>query len=103
MAVRVPALLAASCLALGLAALPAFAQKPTPAIEAAVADKGRPEADTKRDADRKPAEMLEFAARHRYRDGQATHEPCPGPARAAARGRGTGPTALTAAAPPDCP
>jgi predicted methyltransferase len=30
-------------------------------IAAAVADKGRPEADTKRDADRKPAEMLEFA------------------------------------------
>lgn len=35
--------------------------KPSPAIVAAVADKGRPEADTKRDADRKPAEMLEFA------------------------------------------
>ena len=34
---------------------------PSPAIVAAVADKGRPEADTKRDADRKPAEMLEFA------------------------------------------
>lgn len=28
---------------------------------AAVADKGRPEADTKQDADRKPAQMLEFA------------------------------------------
>ena len=34
---------------------------PSAAITAAVADKGRPEADTKRDADRKPAEMLEFA------------------------------------------
>lgn len=34
---------------------------PSPAIAAAVADKGRPEADTKRDADRKPAQMLEFA------------------------------------------
>ena len=34
---------------------------PSAAIVAAVADKGRPEADTKRDADRKPAEMLEFA------------------------------------------
>jgi predicted methyltransferase len=34
---------------------------PPPAVTAAVADKGRPEADTKRDADRKPAEMLEFA------------------------------------------
>lgn len=30
-------------------------------ITAAVADKGRPEADTKRDADRKPADMLDFA------------------------------------------
>ena len=35
--------------------------RPSPAIVAAVADKGRPEADSKRDADRKPAEMLEFA------------------------------------------
>lgn len=35
--------------------------KPSPAVVAAVADKGRPEADTKRDADRKPAEMLEFS------------------------------------------
>ena len=35
--------------------------KPSAAVVAAVADKGRPEADTKRDADRKPAEMLEFA------------------------------------------
>jgi predicted methyltransferase len=34
---------------------------PSAAVQAAVADKGRPEADTKRDADRKPAEMLEFA------------------------------------------
>lgn len=30
-------------------------------VTAAVADKGRPEADTKRDVNRKPAEMLEFA------------------------------------------
>ncbi len=51
-----------------LAAVAAFAlssaaaQAATPAnISAAVADTGRPEADTKRDADRKPAEMLEFA------------------------------------------
>ena len=35
--------------------------KPDANQMAAVADKGRPEADTKRDADRKPAEMLEFA------------------------------------------
>ena len=34
---------------------------PSAAVTAAVADKGRPEADTKRDADRKPAEMMEFA------------------------------------------
>ena len=34
---------------------------PTPAQKAAVADKGRPEGDVKRDVDRKPAEMLEFA------------------------------------------
>ena len=34
---------------------------PSAAIVAAVADKGRPEADSKRDADRKPAEMMEFA------------------------------------------
>jgi len=34
---------------------------PSAAVTAAVADKGRPEADTKRDADRKPAEMLDFA------------------------------------------
>jgi predicted methyltransferase len=30
-------------------------------VTAAVADKGRPDADTKRDVNRKPAEMLEFA------------------------------------------
>jgi predicted methyltransferase len=35
--------------------------KSSPAIEAAVADKARPAADTARDAARKPAEMLEFA------------------------------------------
>lgn len=34
---------------------------PSAAIVAAVADKGRPEADTARDVDRKPAEMLAFA------------------------------------------
>lgn len=35
--------------------------KPTPAQLAAVADAGRPAADKERDANRKPAEMLEFA------------------------------------------
>lgn len=35
--------------------------KSSAGVLAAVADKGRPEADTKRDADRKPADMLDFA------------------------------------------
>jgi predicted methyltransferase len=48
--------------ALALALSTGMAQAaPSAAVQAAVADKGRPEADTKRDADRKPAEMLEFA------------------------------------------
>jgi predicted methyltransferase len=34
---------------------------PTPKMKAAVADSARPEADTKRDENRKPAEMLAFA------------------------------------------
>lgn len=37
------------------------AEKIPKAVEAAVTDKGRPEADTKRDADRKPAECIAFA------------------------------------------
>ena len=49
--------------------------KPTPAQLAAVADKGRPEADTKRDADRKPAEMLEFAG---VKPGQTVGDFIPG-------------------------
>ena len=53
-------LMLGAMLALTLSTGAAYA-KPTPAMEAAVADKGRPEADTKRDADRKPAEMLDFA------------------------------------------
>ena len=53
-------LMLGAMLALTLSTGAAYA-KPTPAMEAAVADKGRPEADTKRDADRKPSEMLEFA------------------------------------------
>src|SRR3954463_5692878 len=51
---------AALAVALATAATGAYA-KPTAAQLAAVADKARPEADSKRDADRKPAEMLEFA------------------------------------------
>jgi predicted methyltransferase len=42
---------------------------------AAVADKNRPEADTKRDADRKPAEMLEFAG---VKQGQTVVDLIPG-------------------------
>ena len=53
-------LMLGAMLALTLSTGAAYA-KPTPAMVAAVSDKGRPEADTKRDADRKPAEMLEFA------------------------------------------
>src|ERR1700761_4507057 len=65
----------AGLLAAGLAALPALAQKPTAAITAAVADKGRPDADTKRDADRKPAEIVAFAG---VKPGQSVEELFPG-------------------------
>jgi predicted methyltransferase len=44
-----------------LVAAPAFAQAPTPAITAAVADAGRTEADKSADALRKPAETIAFA------------------------------------------
>lgn len=53
-------LLLAAAVAVGISAVAAYAA-PAAYITAAVADKGRPEADTKRDADRKPAEMMEFA------------------------------------------
>jgi predicted methyltransferase len=53
-------LYAGAALALCLTA-PALAQKPSAAVTAAIADAGRPEADTKRDADRKPAEIVAFA------------------------------------------
>jgi predicted methyltransferase len=43
------------------AALPAMGQSIPANVAAAVADPGRPAADTKRDADRKPAESLAFA------------------------------------------
>jgi predicted methyltransferase len=49
--------------------------KPDANQAAAVADKGRPEADTKRDADRKPAEMLEFAG---VKQGQTVVDLIPG-------------------------
>lgn len=62
MTVRVRALvISASIAALALATVPAIAQTVSAAIKAAVADPGRPEADTKRDAERKPAEVIAFA------------------------------------------
>jgi predicted methyltransferase len=45
---------------LSVGAVAAYAAPPA-YVTAAIADKARPEADTKRDVDRKPAEMLEFA------------------------------------------
>jgi predicted methyltransferase len=45
---------------LSAGAVAAYAAAPA-YVTAAIADKARPEADVKRDADRKPAEMLEFA------------------------------------------
>lgn len=48
---------------------------PSAAVQAAVADKGRPEADSKRDADRKPAETLEFAG---VKPGQTVVDLIPG-------------------------
>ena len=54
----------------------AHAQPPiSPAIASAVADKGRPAEDTARDADRKPAEMLEFAG---VKPGQTVGDFLPG-------------------------
>jgi len=53
-----PALIAA---ALVCSALPASAQMASPAITAAVADPGRPDADKARDAARKPAQVVAFA------------------------------------------
>jgi predicted methyltransferase len=67
-------LMLGAMLALTLSTGAAYA-KPTPAMEAAVADKARPEADTKRDADRKPAEMLDFAG---IKPGQTVVDLIPG-------------------------
>jgi predicted methyltransferase len=72
MAMRAKFLLAGVCLA---AALPAFAQTVPAAVSAAVADKGRPEADTKRDADRKPAQIVAFAG---VQPGMSVEELFPG-------------------------
>jgi len=51
-----PAILAAT-----IFAAPALAQSVPPSVAAAVSDKSRPDADTKRDADRKPGETIAFA------------------------------------------
>ena len=61
-------------LAIGIGAGAAQA-KPSAAIVAAVADPARPEADTKRDADRLPAQMLEFAG---IKPGQTVADFLPG-------------------------
>lgn len=66
-------LLAAAALSVTLA-MPAMA-KPAPFMLSAVADAGRPAADTARDAARKPAEMLEFAG---FRPGMKIGELLPG-------------------------
>src|SRR5215510_11946060 len=72
---RAKLLFVGACAAATLAAVPALAQKPSAAVTAAVADKGRPEADTKRDADRKPAEIVAFAG---IKPGQSVEELFPG-------------------------
>lgn len=67
-------LLLAATAALALSAGMAEAA-PSAAVTAAVADKGRPEADTALDAARKPAEMLEFAG---VKPGQTVVDLIPG-------------------------
>lgn len=67
--------LLAGALALAAAAAPALAQKPTQAITAAVADPGRPAEDTKRDAGRKPADIVAFAG---IKPGMTVSELVPG-------------------------
>jgi predicted methyltransferase len=67
---------AVSALALAASfALAAAAQTPSPAVAAAVADPGRPAADTKRDANRHPAEAVAFAG---VKPGQTVIEFSPG-------------------------
>lgn len=61
--------------ALVLAAPAAHAQKPSPAIAAALADKDRPAGDVERDGARKPAQMLAFAG---VRPGMKVGEILPG-------------------------
>ena len=58
---RLTAAVSATLLLLSATAGAASARAASPAIAAAVADPGRPDADRLRDADRKPAEVLAFA------------------------------------------
>jgi predicted methyltransferase len=64
-----------AAIAMALTATAGAYAKPTPAQLAAVADKARPEADTKRDDARKPAEMLDFAG---VKPGQTVVDLIPG-------------------------
>jgi len=68
-------LMLATALALAVTVTGAAHAKPDANQAAAVADKNRPEADTKRDADRKPAETLEFAG---VKSGQTVVDLIPG-------------------------
>lgn len=55
------AIVLAAGIAVASLSVAAYAQTPTPAITAAVADAARPDADKARDAGRKPAQMLALA------------------------------------------
>lgn len=67
--------LAVAVFATVLVCAPALAQNVPPAIAAAVADPGRPQADKDRDANRKPAETLAFAG---VKPGMVVAELAPG-------------------------
>ena len=68
-------LMLATAITLAVSVAGAAYAKPDANQLAAVADKARPEADSKRDADRKPADMLEFAG---VKSGQTVVELIPG-------------------------
>lgn len=70
-----PNLLLAAVAVVALSSSAAAWAAPSAAVVAAVADKGRPAEDTARDADRKPAEMLEFAG---VKPGQTVGDFLPG-------------------------
>ena len=74
---RAKILLAGVCIAAALPAVApaAWAQAVPAAVSAALADKGRPEADTKRDADRKPGQIVAFAG---IKPGMTVEELFPG-------------------------